>query len=374
VSQHPGNHQTLTVHLGERSYPIHVGSGLLGRPDLLQPHLRGGRIMVVTNTTVAPLYLDSLRYTLGRLTGQSTHGIEAVVLPDGESHKTLDTCMRVYDRLLECRFDRKSTLIALGGGVIGDLTGFVAATYQRGVNFIQIPTTLLAQVDSSVGGKTGVNHPLGKNMIGAFHQPQLVLADTDTLRTLPGRELSAGLAEVIKYGLIHDAAFLGWLEDTMDALLAHDEAALTQAIMCSCRTKAEVVALDEREGGIRAILNLGHTFGHAIETASGYGNWLHGEAVGAGMLMAAWMSRDLGWLDDGDYQRVATLIRRAGLPDHPPADMEAAQFLELMAVDKKAEGGKLRLVLQQGMGKAVVTGDFPRQALDRTLEAFTRRG
>lgn len=358
--------QILTVELGDRSYPIHVGSGLLSRPELIRPHLRGKHVLVVTNTIVAPLYMEPLQ--------QGLHGLEvdSVVLPDGETHKNLDTCLRVYDRLLEKRFDRQCTLIALGGGVIGDITGFVAATYQRGVDFIQVPTTLLAQVDSSVGGKTGVNHALGKNMIGAFHQPRCVLADTKTLETLPNRELSAGLAEVIKYGLIRDAGFFAWLEDNMDALLGRDEAALTQAILTSCRTKADVVSADEREGGIRAILNLGHTFGHAIETATGYGTWLHGEAVGTGMLMAAWMSRELGWLSDTDYTRVESLIRRAGLPDHPPAGMEPERFMELMAVDKKAEDGRVRLVLQQGMGNALVTADFDSDALARTLAAFTR--
>ncbi|MCC5858424.1 MAG: 3-dehydroquinate synthase [Ectothiorhodospiraceae bacterium] len=358
--------QSLEVALGERSYAIHIGPGLLERGDLIRPRLRADSALIVTNETIAPLYLARLQGGLG-------HGVrqDVVVLPDGEQHKQLTTCMRVYDRLLEQRHDRRTTLIALGGGVIGDLTGFVAATYQRGVDFIQIPTTLLAQVDSSVGGKTGVNHPLGKNMIGAFHQPRLVLADTDTLNTLPDRELTAGMAEVIKYGLIRNAGFFTWLEQNMDALLQRRAGPLAQAIRISCQTKADVVAEDETEQGVRAVLNLGHTFGHAIETATGYSEWLHGEAVGTGMLMAAWMSRDLGWLDAGEYARVEALIRRAGLPLQPPGTMTAARFLELMAVDKKAEAGRLRLVLQQGIGRAVVTGEFDPAALQRTLDHFT---
>ena len=296
--------QTLTVDLGDRSYPIHIGSGLLGQPDLILPHLAQKRVMIVTNTTVAPLYLARLTATLeaGGVT------VAQVVLPDGEAYKNWETLNLIFDALLTDRAERKTTLIALGGGVIGDMTGFAAASYQRGVPFIQIPTTLLSQVDSSVGGKTGINHPLGKNMIGAFYQPKLVLADTDTLKTLPARELSAGLAEVIKYGLIWDADFLAWLEANMDKLRALDPAAITHAIYRSCEIKAQVVGQDEREGGIRAILNLGHTFGHAIETGMGYGNWLHGEAVAAGMVLAAQTSQRLGWLD------------RSGRRAHPRAD------------------------------------------------------
>lgn len=358
--------QTLEVELGSRSYPIHIGPALLDRGELIRPLLRSGSTLIVTNETIAPLYLERLQAALGGSIRQ-----DVVILPDGEQHKQLSTCMQVYDRLLEQRHDRKTTLIALGGGVIGDLTGFVAATYQRGVDFIQIPTTLLAQVDSSVGGKTGVNHPLGKNMIGAFHQPRLVLADTETLATLPERELAAGLAEVIKYGLIRDAEFFAWLEINMEALLARETEALAHAIRVSCQIKAGVVAADETEQGVRAILNLGHTFGHAIETATGYSQWLHGEAVGTGMLMAAWMSIALGWLDEADYQRIERLIARAGLPLRPPAEMSAEQFLDLMAVDKKAEAGRLRLVLQQGIGDAVVTADFDPGALRHTLGHFT---
>lgn len=356
--------KTLQVDLGDRSYPIHVGSGLLGQDQLIRPYLRGRQVLVVSNTTVAPLYLESLLASLPDL------DTDSVILPDGEQYKSLETCMQVYDRLLQRRFDRKCMLIALGGGVIGDLTGFVAASYQRGVDFIQVPTTLLAQVDSSVGGKTGVNHPLGKNMIGAFHQPRCVIADTAVLATLPDREMSAGMAEIIKYGLIRDQSFFDWLETHVDALLSHDEAALTEAILRSCAIKAEVVAADEREGGLRAILNLGHTFGHAIETASGYGNWLHGEAVGAGMVMAAHLAQDLGWIDQQQYQRARDLIVRAGLPAAPPDTMTAERFLELMAVDKKAEGGQIRLVLQQAIGKAVVADQVPADSLRRTLDHF----
>ncbi len=361
--------QTLNVDLGARGYPIHIGPGLIDQGELILSALRGDSALIVTNETIAPLYLERLQESLGDQVRR-----DVVVLPDGEGHKNLVTCMTVYNRLLENRHDRKTTLIALGGGVVGDLTGFVAATYQRGVDFIQIPTTLLAQVDSSVGGKTGVNHPMGKNMIGAFHQPRLVLADTTTLDTLPKRELAAGIAEVIKYGLIRDAAFFDWLEEHMDALLAREADAMAHAIHVSCRTKADVVAADETEQGLRAILNLGHTFGHAIETATGYDSWLHGEAVGTGMLMAAWMAHAMGWLDTAGYERVEALIYRAGLPPRPPSTMTPEQFLDLMAVDKKAEGGRMRLVLQQGIGKAVVTGDFDSAALDSTLRHFTSAG
>ena len=300
--------QTLVVELGERSYPIYIGPGLLGRADLLRPHIPGRQVLVVSNETVAPLYLEQAEAMLAGL----QHA--AVILPDGEQYKTLEVLNRVFDALLEQRFGRNCTLIALGGGVIGDMTGFAAACYQRGVHFIQIPTTLLAQVDSSVGGKTGVNHPLGKNMIGAFYQPRCVLADTDTLNTLPDRELSAGLAEVIKYGLIRDLPFLEWLEAHLEELLERQPAALVYAIEQSCRNKAEIVAADERESGLRALLNLGHTFGHAIETGMGYGLWLHGEAVAAGIRMAADLSARLGWLQPDELERVIELLRRARLP------------------------------------------------------------
>ena len=353
---------TLKVELGERSYPIHIGTGLLDRPGLFTAAIRGSRVAVVTNTTVAPLYLDRVLQLLAPWQPLS------VVLPDGEQYKTLEVLNQIYTALLENRCDRKTTLIALGGGVVGDMAGFAAATYQRGVPFIQIPTTLLAQVDSSVGGKTGVNHPLGKNMIGSFHQPNAVIIDTDTLNTLPDPELSAGLAEVIKYGLIGDPEFFVWLEHNMPRLLARDGAALAYAIERSCADKAAVVAADEREAGQRALLNLGHTFGHAIETGAGYGNWLHGEAVAAGMCMAADLSRRLGWLDVEDVARIEALIRKARLPTRAPVTLSSALLRELMSVDKKVEAGKLRLVLPKGLGQSVITGDFPPALLQETLE------
>jgi 3-dehydroquinate synthase len=356
--------QTLTVDLGDRSYPIRIGAGLLGRAELILPHLAQKRVMIVTNTTVAPLYLAQLTATL-EAAGVT---VAQVVLPDGEAYKNWETLNLIFDALLTDRAERKTTLIALGGGVIGDMTGFAAASYQRGVPFIQIPTTLLSQVDSSVGGKTGINHPLGKNMIGAFYQPKLVLADTDTLKTLPARELSAGLAEVIKYGLIWYVEFLAWLEANMDRLRALDPAAITHAIYRSCEIKAQVVGEDEREGGIRAILNLGHTFGHAIETGMGYGTWLHGEAVAAGMVMAAQTSQRLGWLSEADVERTRALVRAAGLPDVAP-DLGAATYLEYMGHDKKVEGGKMRFVLLKKLGEAVITGDVPADVLAGVLAA-----
>ena len=356
--------QTLNVDLGQRSYPIHIGSGLLSQTDLLVPHLLQPRVAIVTNTVVAPLYLDMLCAAL------QARQIEAipVILPDGESYKNWETLNLIFDALLTHRAERKTTLIALGGGVIGDLTGFAAASYQRGVPFIQIPTTLLSQVDSSVGGKTGINHPLGKNMIGAFYQPQVVIADTDTLNTLPDRELSAGLAEVIKYGLIGDLPFLAWLEANMPKLRAREPQALQYAIARSCQNKADIVAADEREAGVRAHLNLGHTFGHAIETGMGYGNWLHGEAVGAGMVMAADASRRMGWLSEADVTRTRDLIRAAGLPDVAP-DLGVETYLEFMGHDKKVESGKLRFVLLKKLGEATVTSDLPQAALSETLRA-----
>jgi len=354
----------LQVDLGERAYPIHIGEGLIGDPRYLAPHVRGNQVMVVSNETVAPLYLERL---MPALEGFQT---ATVILPDGEQYKNLDILDRIYTALLEARFDRSCTLVALGGGVVGDMTGFAAATYQRGVDFIQVPTTLLSQVDSSVGGKTGVNHPLGKNMIGAFHQPRAVIADTATLDTLPDRELSAGLAEVIKYGLINDADFFVWLEQHLPALMARDKVLLAEAIERSCADKAAIVAADEREAGQRALLNLGHTFGHAIETGMGYGQWLHGEAVGAGMAMAAEMSCRLGWLDECDRERIDRALERAGLPNRPPHTLGPDRFRELMAVDKKVLGGKLRLVLLKGIGGALVTADFPPAVLDATLYSF----
>ncbi|MHB0926725.1 MAG: 3-dehydroquinate synthase [Gallionellaceae bacterium] len=355
--------QTLTVGLGERSYPIFIGSGLLGQAELLQRVLPRKRAAVVTNTTVAPLYLEKLRQTLQAIGVSSM----PIILPDGEQYKNSATLNLIYDALLTNRCERTTPLIALGGGVIGDMTGYAAATYLRGVPFIQIPTTLLAQVDSSVGGKTGINHPLGKNMIGAFYQPQLVLADTDTLNTLPDNELAAGLAEVIKYGLIRDLPFLEWLEQNMDQLLARDTGALQYAIARSCQNKAEVVAADERESGERALLNLGHTFGHAIESGMGYGNWLHGEGVAAGTIMAADLSRRLGWISAQDVARIRSLFERAGLPTVAP-DLGVEKYLELMELDKKVEGGKMRFVLLKGIGHATVSGDVPEELLRQSLE------
>ncbi|MCG5499670.1 3-dehydroquinate synthase [Ectothiorhodospira lacustris] len=360
---------TLTVDLDERSYPIHIGRGLLDEPARFAQALEGRRTMVVTNETIAPLYLDTLTRTLAR-TGSGP--VETVVLPDGEQFKNLQTLDAIYTALLERRLDRGAVLIALGGGVIGDITGFAAASYQRGIDFIQVPTTLLSQVDSSVGGKTGVNHPLGKNMIGAFHQPRLVLIDTDTLNTLPDRELSAGIAEVIKYGLIDDPEFFQWLEQHLPRLRARDPEALAFAIRRACADKARVVAEDERESGRRALLNLGHTFGHAIETGLGYGRWLHGEAVAMGMVMAARMSCRMGWMGESDMERITALIHAAGLPVEAPPGLSATRFRELMAVDKKVRQGRLRLVLMRGIGQSLVTADFDPLALDDTLEALAR--
>jgi len=354
---------TLTVDLGNRSYPIHIGQGLLGNAALLLPHIRGRQVLVVSNETIAPLYLEPV---LGML---ADYDVSTVILPDGEQYKNLETLNIIYTALLKHRLNRGCTLVALGGGVVGDITGFAAASYQRGVAFLQIPTTLLAQVDSSVGGKTGVNHPLGKNMIGAFHQPRCVLIDTDTLDTLDDRQLAAGLAEVIKYGLIHDADFFAWLEQNIEALKARDKRALAFAIERSCSIKAEIVAADERESGKRALLNLGHTFGHAIETGTGYGNWLHGEAIAAGMVMAADLSARHNWLPQSDVGRTAALLRRAGLPVAPPPEMSEQQFLDLMAVDKKAVDSGLRLVLLNAIGAAVVTAEYRPDLLLATLNA-----
>ena len=356
-------YRELSVELGERSYPIFIGEGLLGTQDL-SAFVSGAQVMIVTNETVAPLYLERAKASF------PGKRVDTVVLPDGERFKDWQTLNSIFDGLLEHRHTRKTTLVALGGGVVGDMAGFAAACYQRGVPFIQIPTTLLSQVDSSVGGKTGINHPLGKNMIGAFHQPQAVLIDTASLQTLPAREVSAGLAEVIKYGLIRDQGFLGWLEEHMDALVSLDPEALAEAIFRSCACKAEIVALDEREGGLRAILNLGHTFGHAIETYAGYGNWLHGEAVGTGMLMAAELSALEGMISRDDCDRINRLILRAGLPDKPPVAMTADDFMGLMAVDKKNVDGLLRLVLLRSVGDAVVTAEASPENLALTFARF----
>lgn len=352
---------TLEVSLGERSYPIHIGSGLLKRLDLIESRIAGARVAIVTDETVAQLYLDILANLVAR------YRPVRIVLPDGEQHKTVDGLNRIYEALLTERCDRRTTLFALGGGVVGDMAGFAAACYQRGIPFIQLPTTLLAQVDSSVGGKTGVNHPLGKNMIGAFYQPRAVLVDTDTLNTLPVRELSAGIAEIIKYGLIRDTNFLVWLEANMEKLIQRDSQALAFAIERSCRHKAEVVAADETESGVRATLNFGHTFGHAIETGTGYGTWRHGEAISAGMVLASEMSRRLGWLNDQEVARIKNLFARAGLPVQPPNSIAPEKFLELMSIDKKVQDGKLRLVLLRRLGEGIVTSDFPPLVLHETL-------
>ena len=354
--------ERLHIDLGERGYPILIGPGLLHDPALVGGSVAARDVLVVTNTTVAPLYLARLERAL------QGKRLASVALPDGEQHKTLARLNRVFDALVEHRMNRDACVVALGGGVVGDMAGFAAACYQRGVDYVQVPTTLLAQVDSSVGGKTGVNHPGGKNLIGAFHQPRAVLADTDTLGTLPPREFRAGLAEVIKYGLIADAGFLDWIEAHLDALLRLDGAALARAIRRSCEIKAAIVAEDEREHGRRALLNLGHTFGHAIETATGYDEWLHGEAVGAGLLMAADLSWRLGWLAEADLARIRHLLERAGLPVATPP-IGAGRALQLMGMDKKVLAGRIRLVLMRRVGEGVVVGDYPAAALEATLSA-----
>jgi len=354
---------TLKLDLGERSYPIYIGSGLIGETDLLTRHIQGQSAVIVSNDRVAPLYMEAVEQSLGA--GRIRY--DRIVLDDGEQYKTLDSVSRIIDLLLQKRHDRRTTVIALGGGVIGDIGGFAASIYQRGVNLIQMPTTLLSQVDSSVGGKTGVNHPLGKNMIGAFYQPQCVIADIDSFDTLPARELSAGLAEVIKYGLIYDADFFGWLEANIDGLLNLDQDLLAQAILVSCEIKARVVEQDERESGLRAILNLGHTFGHAIETVMGYGNWLHGEAVAAGMMMAIDLSIREGWIDESVRERSIALLERAALPVAPPTEISADQFLDVMAIDKKTIDGDINLVLLRALGEACVTADYDHDKLLQTL-------
>ncbi len=357
----------LRVDLGERSYPITIGPGLLGSPDLLLPHIGGRRVAVVTNTTVAPLYLSQLAEPLR----QAGLDVIEIVLPDGEQHKNWDSLMQVFDTLLAHQCDRRTTLVALGGGVIGDLTGYAAASYMRGVPFIQVPTTLLSQVDSSVGGKTGINHPLGKNMIGAFYQPRAVLADTATLGTLPARELSAGLAEVIKHGAIIDCEFFDWIENNMAQLVGRDPQALSHAILRSCQIKADVVRQDEREGGLRAILNFGHTFGHAIEAGLGYGQWLHGEAVGCGMVMAADLSQRMGFIDAAAVARIRAVVAAAGLPTVAP-DLGLERWLELMEVDKKNEGGAIKFILVKPLGVPHI-GSVPHELLVATLAAGTHK-
>lgn len=354
--------KTLRLELGQRSYSIHIGAGLIDDHALYAPHTRGARVLIVSNDVVAPLYARRVVEAAGAAE------IEIMELPDGESHKTLNALQQVLDRAMSMHLARDAVIIALGGGVVGDIAGFAAACYQRGIRYIQVPTTLLAQVDSSVGGKTAVNHPGGKNMIGAFHQPACVIADTDSLDSLPQRELAAGLAEVVKYGLIRDREFFEWLERNVNSLMAREAGALTHAVERSCHSKAEVVAGDEREGGNRAILNLGHTFGHAIEAGLGFGHWLHGEAVAAGMCMAADLSRRMGLLDEDTCQRTVGLLSHMGLPVAAPASLSRTRMLELMQMDKKVLSGRIRLVLLEALGKATVSSDFPQPLLDATLD------
>ena len=358
--------KTLQVALGDRSYPIYIGSGLLNQAQLYTQHIKSKQVIVITNATIAPLYLDHI------LNNLRDFKVETLILPDGEQFKTLDYVTQIFDKLLSCKFSRNATLIALGGGVIGDMGGFSAACYQRGIAFLQIPTTLLAQVDSSVGGKTGVNHPLGKNMIGAFYQPQCVIADADVLNTLDDRQLSAGLAEVIKYGLIRDIEFFEWLEQNIELLLARDKEALAFAIERSCLNKAEIVAEDETETGIRATLNLGHTFGHAIETGAGYGIYLHGEAVAIGTCQAADLSRRKGWLNDADVERIIALFKKANLPVTPPKQLDSDRFIDLMAVDKKNIDGKIRLILLTKIGVATLPVGIDTLLLEQTLKSYGR--
>lgn len=351
----------LIVDLGERSYPIFIGHKLLDKKDILLPYIAGNSVLIVSNETVAPLYLDKVK---NQLSGKR---FESIILPDGEQYKNLETLNTIFDALLSHRMDRNTTIIALGGGVVGDMAGFAAASYQRGVHLIQIPTTLLSQVDSSVGGKTGINHRLGKNMIGAFYQPRVVIADISTLDTLPDRELSAGLAEVIKYGLINNSNFFDWIKTNINLLLVRDQSALSYAIENSCKTKAEIVAADEKESGQRALLNLGHTFGHAIETGMGYGEWLHGEAVATGMCMAARMSAILGWISPAQVDETVSILKQAKLPTDAPTSITTEQFLDLMSVDKKVIDGQLRLVLLRAIGEAVITHDYTQDQLLETI-------
>jgi 3-dehydroquinate synthase len=353
--------KTLNVELGARSYPLHIGGGALFEMELFAPHIAKEHIAVVTDTTVAPLYLAKLEGTLAPYSPRS------LALTPGEELKNWETLNLIFDFLLEHRYARDAVLIALGGGVVGDMTGFAAACYQRGIAFIQVPTTLLAQVDAAVGGKTAINHPLGKNMIGAFHQPRAVVIDTDTLTTLDERQFNAGLAETIKYGLIADIDFFVWLETHIRDVLARQSEALDYAVMRACEIKAAVVAADEREQGRRALLNLGHTFGHAIEVSLGYGEWLHGEAVAAGMAMAAEVAVRMEWLSGAEYRRIVRLLKRAALPVSPPEHISAGQMLDIMARDKKVRGGKLHLVLPHGIGESIVTSAFEPKALAATL-------
>jgi len=358
---------SLTVELGERSYPIFIGDNILADINLSE-YIVGRQVLVVSNETIAPLYMAQLDALL------KDFSVDHIILPDGEQYKNLQQVNSIFDQLLTCKHNRTTTLIALGGGVVGDMTGFAAACYQRGVSFIQIPTTILAQVDSSVGGKTGVNHPLGKNMIGAFYQPQLVIADIAFFQSLPQRQVAAGIAEILKYGFIYDADFFVWLEQNISALMAKDPQALSYAVYRSCQIKAEVVAKDEKEMGIRAWLNFGHTFGHAIETHQGYGVWLHGEAVATGMLMAVDLSCRLGWLEQEMLERTKKLLLAAQLPISAPEDMSVDDFLSLMSVDKKVLDGSIRLVLLKRLGQATVTADFDRVLLQKTLSMGKQLG
>ncbi|MFK8048536.1 MAG: 3-dehydroquinate synthase [Halioglobus sp.] len=353
---------TLHVDLGERSYPVYIGRDLFSDSQLLASHVSGSQVVLVSNETVAPIYLDRVRAALENITL-----VSEVILPDGEQYKSLATLEKIFDQVMADRHDRGTTFIAVGGGVVGDITGFAAACYQRGVKFVQIPTTLLAQVDSSVGGKTAVNHPLGKNMIGAFYQPQAVLIDTNTLVTLPAREFAAGLAEVVKYGLIADEPFYRWLRENIHKLLAREEAALAEAIERSCANKAKVVAADEREGGVRAILNLGHTFAHAIENAQGYGAWLHGEAVAAGMVLALRLSNARGLIQAHEVDEFTDLLRSMSLPTEAPEDMSPQTFIDLMGRDKKVVDGELRLILLSAIGEACIVDDVSDQELINLL-------
>lgn len=357
---------TVTVNLGDRSYPIVIGPALLSETALLREAVRSRQVLVVSNETVAPLYLARVEEVF------DDRQFAKVILPDGERFKTLDSFHNIISTLLEHRFDRSCTLVALGGGVVGDITGYAAACYQRGVNFMQIPTTLLAQVDSSVGGKTAINHRLGKNMIGAFHQPTHVLADVSTLTSLPPRELRAGIAEIIKYGLINDAGFFIWIEENLEKILHLDQDCLIKAIQQSCENKARIVAADERESGVRALLNLGHTFGHGLENVLGYGTWLHGEAVACGMCMAAEMSTRMGLLDPSDHQRIVSIMERAGLPIRPPETIDTNALAAAMRVDKKNRDGRIRLVLMRAIGEAFITEDYPRDEFRQVLCPTTR--
>ena len=358
------NTKILNVELGDKSYPIYIGTDLLSSKSLLIDHIQGRQVMIVTNTTIAPLYLEKLTAILDGF------NVESVILPDGEEYKTLVTLNKVFDALLKAKFDRSSTLIALGGGVVGDITGFAAASYQRGIDFIQVPTTLLSQVDSSVGGKTGVNHDLGKNMIGAFYQPKAVIIDVDTLDTLSNQEFSAGMAEVIKYGLLGNADFLSMLEMNIESIMARKKDLIIEVIFNSCQDKARIVALDEFERGKRALLNLGHTFGHGIENAFGYGNYLHGEAVSIGMVMAAKLSKDEGYLTHEDVLRVESILSKADLPISIEKGIESEALVGAMSLDKKSIDGMIRLVLLKSLGDSYLADSYSKENFNKVVESF----